>query len=176
VSRIQRERRPELSRFAAVAFEEPAKPLFATNVRQGNCGRFSRLRSRPLPFGRFSHRDQLILEALVWPFLVIVDFEFLAQNIHMLVTEDDEVIKAFLLDRLDESFGVGDHIRRANQCSLHLDLSLLQCSEERFGEFSIIVVHQDFALWSFVLGRFDKRFGLPNHPCFVRFVVIRSVG
>jgi len=41
-------------------------------------------------------------------FFVIVDFEFLAEDIHMSAAKDDEMIETFLLDRLHKSFGECD--------------------------------------------------------------------
>ncbi len=45
------------------------------------------------------------------PFFVIVVFEFLAQEVHVFVAKNDEMVETFLLDRLNESFGKGDHVR-----------------------------------------------------------------
>ncbi len=44
-------------------------------------------------------------------FLVIVIFEFLAKNVHVLVAKYDKMDKAFLLNYLDESLHEGNRIR-----------------------------------------------------------------
>ena len=44
-------------------------------------------------------------------FFVIVDFEFLAEEVHVFVAKDDEMVEKFLLDRLNESLGKGDQVR-----------------------------------------------------------------
>ena len=50
-------------------------------------------------------------------FFMIVDFELLAEDIHMSAAKDDEMIETFLLDRLHESFGECDHIGRSDRNS-----------------------------------------------------------
>jgi hypothetical protein len=50
-------------------------------------------------------------------FFVIVDIEFLAEDIPMCAAKDGEMIETFLLDRLHESFGQCDHIGRSDRNS-----------------------------------------------------------
>ena len=52
--------------------------------------------------------DQLVDQALMRTFPVI--FEFLAKNIHVLVTNENEMIQAFLLNRWDDSLDLGNRI------------------------------------------------------------------
>ena len=59
------------------------------------------------------------------PFFVIVVFEFLAKEVHVFVAKTDERIEAFLLDRLNESLGKGDHVRRPDRSSLGFERSWL---------------------------------------------------
>jgi hypothetical protein len=54
---------------------------------------------------------QLVVEPLMRKFLVIVIFEFLAKNVHVLVAKYDKMDKAFLLNYLDESLHEGNRIR-----------------------------------------------------------------
>lgn len=44
----------------------------------------------------------------------------------MFVTKDDEMVETFLLDRLNESLGKGDQIRRSDRSSLGFDLVLFR--------------------------------------------------
>jgi hypothetical protein len=61
-------------------------------------------------------------------FFVKVVFELLAEDIDMSAAKDDEMIETFLLDRLRESFGECDHVRRSDRRSLGFDLSILKAS------------------------------------------------
>jgi hypothetical protein len=44
-------------------------------------------------------------------FLVIMNLEFLAKNVHVLVAKYDKMVQTFLLNRLDESLDEGNRIR-----------------------------------------------------------------
>lgn len=159
-----------LSRFSAVALQQSTKSLYATNLRNRYQNRSRRLRIGLGSLLEFRTNDQFVIQPLMRPLLVIVFLELFAKNVHVPVTKDDEVIEAFLLDRLDKSLGKGDHVRRANRCSLCLDLALFQRCQERFRVFTIVVVHQDFATRSIGLGRCNKCFGLRNHPLLIGLV------
>jgi hypothetical protein len=82
----------KLSRFTAVAFEQSAKSLFASNVGERNCRPFVRVRFG-LSLFAFLRADPFVVQALLRSFLKIMDSELLAKNIHVLVTEDDEMVK-----------------------------------------------------------------------------------
>lgn len=57
---------------------------------------------------------------------MIVVFEFLANEVHVFVAKDDEMVETFLLDRWHESLGKGDHVRRSDRSSLGFDPSILE--------------------------------------------------
>ena len=79
------------------------------------------------------------------PFFVIVVFEFLAQEVHVFVAKNDEMVETFLLDRLNESFGKGDHVRGSDRSSLGFDFSLFKYIDEQLGVLCVVVEHQDLA-------------------------------
>ena len=60
------------------------------------------LRRRPL--------NQLVVQALVRSFEVIMISELRAQHIHVRATENYEVVQAFLCDALDKSLDVSYHV------------------------------------------------------------------
>lgn len=159
------ELRLESSRFSAIAFEKPAKSLFAANLRKRNGHRLARIRLCPLRL-----QDQVIIEPLVRPFFVIVLDEFTAKDVHVLATKDDEMIKTFLLDRLNESFGECDHVRRSDRSSLGFDLPCFKGIHEWLRVLAVIVEHQDLAFRASRLGRLNKSIRLLNHPLLVRLV------
>ncbi len=90
------------------------------------------------------------------PFFVIVVFEFLAREVHVFVAKDDEMVETFLLDRLNESLGKGDQVRRSDRSSLGFDLSFSKPSHEQLGVLCVIVEHQDLAFRSSRLCRLDR--------------------
>ena len=159
----------KLRRFAAVAFEKSTKSLFASNFGERDCRRLIHLRFG-LSLSGFRLADQFVVQALVRSFFVVVDFELLAQDIHVLVSKDDEMIETFLLDRLDEPFGEGDHVRRTDRRPLCLNLSLFQGRNERLRVLPVIIQHQNLAFRAFRLDRLNELCRLPNHPLFIRLV------
>ncbi len=88
--------------------------------------------------------------------VVIVVFEFLAQEVHVFVAKNDEMVETFLLDRLNESFGKGDHVRRSDRSSLGFDFSLFKCVHEQLGVLCVVVEHQDLAFRTSRLCRLDR--------------------
>jgi hypothetical protein len=78
-------------------------------------------------------------------FFVIVDIEFLAEDIPMCAAKDGEMIETFLLDRLHESFGECDPIGRSDRSSLGFDPSILAGIQERLGVLMVVVDQQDLA-------------------------------
>ena len=104
------------------------------------------------------------------PFFVIVVFEFLAKEVHVFVAKDDEMVETFLLDRLNESLGKGDHVRRSDRSSLGFDLFLFKTIHEQLRVLCVIVKHQDLAFRTSRLCRLDKRCRLLNHPLFIWLV------
>jgi hypothetical protein len=79
------------------------------------------------------------------PFFVIVVFEFLAKEVHVFVAKDDEMVETFLLDRLNESLGKGDHIGRSDRSSLGFDSSILEGIQEWLGVLIVVVDQQGLA-------------------------------
>jgi hypothetical protein len=83
-----------LPRLPLIRLQQPTQPRRATNVRQ--LEQFSTLR-------RTAHQ-QFILSSLVRPLRVVVIQVLAAEYIHVLGPKDKNVVEAFLLDRLHESF------------------------------------------------------------------------
>lgn len=54
--------------------------------------------------------DQLVVYALMWPFEVIMIFEFTAKDIHVFAPENYKMFQTFLLNTLDESLEEGNRI------------------------------------------------------------------
>ena len=86
----------------------------------------------------------------------------------MFAAKDDEMIETFLLDRLHESFGEYDHVRRSDRSSLGFDLSIFEGIHERLGVHIVLVDLQDLAFRASRLGRLEKLCRLLDHPWFVR--------
>jgi hypothetical protein len=61
------------------------------------------------------------------------------------VAKDDEMVETFLLDRLNESLGKGDHVRSSDRSSLGFDPSILEGIQERHGVLIVVVDHQYLA-------------------------------
>ena len=81
---------------------------------------------RLLPFLRGWLLNQLVFQALVGSFPMIMILEFLAEHVHVLVAKDDKMIQTCLLNRLNESLDEGYRIRRSNGGTMRLDLGLFE--------------------------------------------------
>ena len=93
---------------AGVALEQTTQSLMAANVGQAYGVRLldnlvTFLRRRPL--------NQLVVQALVRSFEVIMISELRAKNIHVRAAENYEVVQNLLLNCLDYSLNKGDCVR-----------------------------------------------------------------
>jgi hypothetical protein len=183
-------RRGLSSRFAAVAFEQSAEPLFTADFAQRNDLVFqvAAFRFRPAPFLGPTEKPIVDSVPLVRAFLVIVRQVFRAQAIQVLRAEDHEPVEAFLFDRLNEPFheGIRDSPARLPLTAkfdrlnepfhegigvgrtvgvLHgFHAMTLQLGVERLGELGIAVVlhHRNRQVLSASLA--NERFGLRDDP------------
>ena len=102
---------------AAVVLYKATKSLFAANFAKSNCVWWFRNLFGPFAFVA-NGSDRFIVETLVGTFEMIVIDEFLAKDVHVLVTEDYEIVQAFLLNRLDKWLHKGNGIWRSNRRSM----------------------------------------------------------
>jgi hypothetical protein len=160
----------DLSCSSTVAIKQTTESLFATNLRNGNRDWFRRPRFGFASLRTVRSDNQLVLKPLMRSFFVIMDFKFLAKNIHVLVPKNDEMIQNLLLDCLDESLGKGDHVGRTDGCSLSLDFAFLERCQKRLRILPIVIMHQDPALGIICFGRGDKRLCLLDHPFFIGLI------
>ena len=115
-----------------------------------------------------SHRDSEIgnpKQLVVPPELrCISQITFLQAADIVRFAKDDEMVKAFLFDRLHKSLHGCDGIRRSNCGSLSLDLSGRKDIQEWLGVFAIVVVHQNLAGKSLRLRVRHESFRLLDPP------------
>ncbi len=87
--------------------------------------------------------------------------------------KDHEMIKAFLLDRLNESFDKRIRIRRPECRDFYFLLSGGELLVERFRKLCISVMQQQFAWKLFLFDVILERIRLLENPCFIGIVRAR---
>ena len=89
------------------------------------------LLSRSAAFLRWRLLYQLVAQALMRPFLVVMILELRTQHIHVRATEDYKVIQNLLLNCLDEPLDKGYHVGGSNGSPLGLDAGSLEGIQKR---------------------------------------------
>lgn len=100
-----------IGRDPTVALQEAAASLFTSNVTQTD--RIWRTSADLAFLARWFH-DKIVVKSLMWTFKVVVFLELYAKHMHVRVSENDERVQAFLLNRLDVSLDDGNCIERSN--------------------------------------------------------------
>jgi hypothetical protein len=94
--------------FSRIALQQAAESLFAADIAKSNRLDFG-FRLFPLLQRRLLER--LIIQALMRSILMIMFTKLRTEQRHVCFAEDDEVVKTFLLNRLDETLDVRDRVR-----------------------------------------------------------------
>ena len=93
-----------------------------------------------------------------------------AEQRHVRLSEDDEMIEAFLFDGLDKTLHERNCIRRSNGSPLSLDLAIREDIQEWLRILAIVVVHQEIARHTLRFRVPDKGLGLLDHPFPIRLI------
>ena len=108
-----------LRRLAMVMPQEAAEATAAGDIAQRNQV------SLPLSFSA-TRQQQFVVQALVRPLAMVMLDKLLAQVIHVPLTEDREVIEAFLLNALNETLHERHGVGGAVGCFADVESSLFQ--------------------------------------------------
>src|SRR5580704_17449793 len=103
----------------------------------------------------------------MWPLGMIMLEKLATQVVHVPLTEDHEIIEAFLLNALDKSLDIGRRVGRAIGRPAGVNPGVLQRGIEASREFTVPIVHND--LGSQLLGPYvaNEGLGLLGDPGFV---------
>jgi hypothetical protein len=83
--------------------------------------------------------DELVVEALVVPFGVVVSDELAQRAVQHVLAEEDQSVETLTLDAADETLGVGVHVRGANGGEQGRDTGCIQDVSELLGEPGVAV-------------------------------------
>ena len=96
--------------------------------------------------------------------------ELFTDVVEVIAAEDYEVIEAFLLYRLNETFHEGAGVGRAERGDFDLGILAGKRFVEGFGELRIAVMHQQFEGDFLLLDVLLERLGLLKNPRFIRVI------
>ena len=121
-----------------VVLQQPAQPRRAADVGQSDRRRFVCFHSA---FPRLAAwlDQQLVVLPLVRAHLVIMLRELRTEVVHVSLAKDDEVIKFFLLQALDEAFHEGHRVGRSKRRLLHFRLCLAERVIKRPAELVVAI-------------------------------------
>jgi len=144
--------------FSVVMVEHLAHSLVAEDIREPDQVRF-------IGFLRVLRRDQqVVARGLVPPHLVVLAHHLVRRVVHVPLAEHDEVVQAFLFQRLDERLHERHDVRRPEGRLLDTQLCVLQRVIAVLAELVVAVVHYDIRLQAAAIYVLDEGLFLFSPP------------